>query len=287
VETGDIFIVAKNELVSLIKSSLKLEKINYLIEPDSKNTGPAILFSLLSLKRMGFADDNVVVFLPADHFISDEERFKKYISQVAGYAFNSSKIIILGVQPRQPSSKYGYVQINLGGKNCIDSICYDVVKFHEKPTIEIAKEYLKRNDMFWNMGIFVARLDVFIAQYEKYCSDLFSQLNQFVSDTADYSNVPNISIDYALLEKSNDVALFPVDLEWYDVGDLNNFIELDNQEKNVVNIDATGNMTNVRNKKVVFIEVKDLCFVETEDMIIISKKRSLAKIKRLRQRSDL
>lgn len=242
-----------------------------LAEPSGRNTGPAVLLSCLELVEKN--DDAVIAVLPSDHFIPETEKFISMLWAATAYASCHDQIVLLGIKPTNPATGYGYIQYK-PEQFVLGWTCFPVQKFHEKPPKEIAQEYLDRHDMLWNIGIFVGRAQLFIDQFKHYAPDVFQAVESYRKKGASYDEIPKISVDHAILEKSDKTVVFPAQFEWHDVGTLTSFLTLKAQfEKDpdckVINVDAQDNLACTTKKTVAFIGVSNMCVVETDDALLI------------------
>ncbi len=268
------------------------EKVGLILEETaSRNTAPAILYSCFELEKID--KDAVVVFLPADSFVVQEDKYREYLSKAIEYAKHNEKIVTLGVMPTRPATGYGYIQaVSCDKTNITCGNIYNVETFHEKPNKEKAKKYMQQGDMFWNIGVFVGRVSVFLKEYKNHAPNLFDSVQNYLHDKIKYDAIENISVDYAVMEKTKKVVILPCDFEWDDIGNLDSFLSLQNkysktQSVKIINIDARGNLvklkndSSLKNKVVTFIGVSDLCLVEDEDVILVAKKSEVEKVKKL------
>lgn len=285
-----------NELISqknrfLITTQQQKEIINnhvgnivgtILVEPVARNTAPAILLSCLMLAQQD--SDAVVIFLPADPYIPDTKKFVHTVSQALEYSQTHDDIILLGVKPRFPATGYGYIEFQPDAQdNCIGS----VIKFHEKPSLETAKKYCSMQSMLWNIGIFCAKVSVFLQQFQKYAPEMYATMENYIQsgDQSFYAALPSISIDYAIMEKSDAVKVVPVDFEWSDVGNLDIFLTLqqaarpDKQQEHI-EIESHNNLiSGPAGKLIALVGVHDLCIVETPDALLVMKRSEAEKVK--------
>ncbi|MFC1894701.1 mannose-1-phosphate guanylyltransferase [Candidatus Dependentiae bacterium] len=283
---GVVTTVEQKELVSGLLS----KKIGFIVdEPVSRNTAPAILYTCFKLSND--EQDPVVAFLPADSFVIQNDKYAYFLKSAIDYASWNNKIVTLGVMPTNPSTAYGYIQADCKWDDKIDcGKFYNVFKFHEKPSIDLAKKYMQHGNMFWNISVFVARVSVLLKEFKQHAPELFCSMKQFLNGEKEYSELNNISIDYAVMEKSQNIIIIPCDFEWSDVGNLNVFLSLQKKlskkdSVKVINIDCDGNLAQIDNKifskeKVVaFIGVSDLCLIEQDDVVLISKRNQSDKVK--------
>jgi len=277
----NIIVVTAQEQFSLIKKVVGSKVGHILAEPEGRNTAPAILLSCFKIKEVA-DEDSVVVVLSADHFIPEKDKFQFYLRSAIEYAEQKNKLAVFGLKPRFAATGYGYIQAELKEKDDYFD-CYKVLKFHEKPTQDVADLYIECNCMFWNIGMFVANLKTFLSEFE-YCQPgLVREMQQYLATGQGYENLTNISVDYAVLEKSSNVIVFPADFEWHDIGNLNVFLSL--QEKhfskvnNVLDIESSNNIVSTQKKLAVLIGVENICVVEMDDVLVVAKRDEIEKIK--------
>ncbi|MFA6263067.1 MAG: mannose-1-phosphate guanylyltransferase [Candidatus Babeliales bacterium] len=240
-------------------------------EPVGRNTGSAILLSCLEIYDKN--EDAVVVVMPSDHFIPEYEKFSSLLLAAAAFASCYDQLVLLGIKPTTPATGYGYVRYKT--ELMPGWACFPVQKFHEKPDKEQAQRYLEQGDMLWNSGIFVGRVKVFLDQFQLWAPELWSAVAAYRANQCAYDQVPSISIDHAVLEKSDKIVIFPAHFEWHDVGTLPTFLMLKAQHEKestatkVINVDATNNMACAIKKVVAFVGVDNLCVVETDEALLV------------------
>jgi len=242
-----------------------------LTEPEGHNTAPAILLSCLEVYEKN--EDAVVVVLPSDHFIPEAEKFVSLLWASIAFASCYDKLVLLGVKPTYPATSYGYIQYNLAGL-VPGWACFPVQKFHEKPHKEQAQTYLEQNDMLWNTGVFVGRAKTFIDQFIQWAPDVHDAMVAYKKNEKGYDQLPTISLDHAILEKSDKVVVFPAQFEWHDVGTLPSFLMLKAQHEKesaaqIINVDATNNLACSSKKVVAFVGVDNVCVVETDEALLV------------------
>lgn len=275
-----IFVVTSAEQEALIKQAVG-NKIGFIVsEPEGRNTAPAILLSCYRVYQQD--PEAVVIFLPADHFMPDTQAFAAIVAKATTYVAKYNNIALFGLKPRHAATGYGYIQTN---SLINEQGFFSVAKFHEKPSIALAQAYADRHDMLWNMGIFVARASTFLQEF-KTCAPMLDLVMQaYLQGACSYADLENISIDYAVMEKSINTVVFAVDLEWYDVGNVYTFLQLkeaySHDNATVINVDATENLAYSKKKHVVCVGVDDLCIVETDDALLIVKKDKAELVKQV------
>ena len=231
VATSSIYVSTNNRYTSHIESQLpEVGKENILGEPLKKNTAPAIAFCTALIAKVN--PKAIVFFLPSDQFIADVSRQNEIFKNAAHFLENQSKLAIFGVTPTFPCTDYGYIHREKDG----ESSPYRVLSFKEKPNIETAKSYIQDQQHLWNAGIFAWRGDVFLENLLQYAPEIHRLVTKHVLDCPhplDEKNVrsyfeacPSISIDYALMEKADNIVVFPFDVGWSDVGTWKGLFEL-------------------------------------------------------------
>ena len=281
INKNNIGIITTKEQAKLISQKLK-NKIGFILqEPVARNTGPAILYSCFEIKKK---DPNaIILFLSADHFIPEKNEYLDSLKLAIEYVKEHNNIVTLGLMPTFPATGYGYIQVNCPTKINTKAI-YPVKKFHEKPILEKAQQYFIRNDMFWNLGMFIGKVKIFIKEYKQLAQQIYSNVSDYVktSNENSYKTIQAISIDYAIMEKSSNISLLPCNFEWHDVGNLNTFVSLqqkyNKQINNPIFIDSKNNIAR-SSKQVVFIGIDNICLVEDNDVIIVSNRNNVEKVK--------
>jgi mannose-1-phosphate guanylyltransferase len=282
-DRNHLAIVTHCDQSSKVKS-LVGDKVGLVIdEPVSKNTGAALLNACLKIRALD--PDAIIVAMPADHFIPDKEAFCKVVNAALGYVETQNVIALLGVMPLFPATGYGYIQT---GDACNYDCwpCYHVAKFHEKPNHILAEYYVRKNDMFWNIGIFVGQASVFIDEFKCHVPELYDGMEAFFRGEKGYDELPANSVDYAVMEKSKNVVIFPAGFEWYDVGNLGTFLDIRTKFSvdgipEVMNVGGSGNVASSQKKLVACVGVSDLCIVETDEVILVVSKQQAEMVKQL------
>ncbi|HHD2754477.1 TPA: mannose-1-phosphate guanylyltransferase [Clostridium perfringens] len=283
-----IFVCTCEKYINLVKQQLpELPSKNIIVEPEGRNTAPCIALSALVIKR--YYNNAKMIVLPSDHLINNESRFREIILDGSKYLDkNPNTILTIGMSPNRIETGYGYIKFTKNKEKVNNSEIIKVEKFVEKPDKEKAKEYLQNGTYLWNGGMFLWTVDNIINSIKKHIPNTYevlkeievidgSKLQNFINNN--YKNTDSISVDYAILEKSDDIRVIPSDIGWDDIGtwrsveryrekDINNNII----NENVRVIESKSNMAINREKRVVMIGVEDIMTVETEDSIFIVKK---------------
>ena len=263
-------IVSNSEQYFLALDQLEeLKKFNnhYLLEPIGRNTAPAIALACMALKS-----DDIVLVTPSDHLIKDQKAYENAVKKAIDYA-KKDFLVTFGIKPTFAETGFGYIEAH--GE--------DVKAFHEKPDVMTATRYLEAGNYYWNSGMFCFKAGVFLAELETYASEIFLTCKHAYEHAKreeiirigyeDMLKIPEDSIDYAVMEKSQKVKVVPSDIGWSDVGSFDALShELDN--------DASNNFV-FSHKHVSMIDVQDLIVIDTEDALLISQKGSSQKVKEI------
>jgi mannose-1-phosphate guanylyltransferase len=232
---------------------------------------------------------------PADHIILDAPEFKRICIEALKFTANIKALVTLGIKPTHPNTGYGYIQYE---QHAVSENVYKVKTFTEKPDLQLAKTFLASGDFLWNAGIFVWQVKNIVKAFEK----LLPEMNEMFEAEKEHFNKPteqeaidriypqcvNISIDYGIMEKADNVYIIPSSFGWSDLGTWGSAYEnlgkdyLENAVAgdNVVVIDAVKNMVHADNKKLVLLQgLEDFIVVDTKDVLLICKKEKEQEIK--------
>ena len=280
VSPQDIFVLTNKNYLSLVKEQLKdVPTENIVLEPLSKNTAPAIELGVEIAKRK--YDDAKVIVLPSDHIIKDEVEFRRILKVATQFVENKESILTIGIKPTEPNDGYGYIKIS------DDQEISKVAEFKEKPTIEVAKQYVESGNYLWNAGMFIFTIKSIDNAFKKYMPNQHMLLTESLDN---FAKVESISIDYGIMEKADNVYCIKGDFAWDDVGSWNALKRINGEDENQNTIlnDKTVlvNSTNVTikgtNKKLITgVGLKDIVIVETDDVILVANKNELSDIKKL------
>ncbi len=284
----DILIVTNDSYFHLVKN--QAEQIHtdlgkqILIEPLGKNTAPAIALSVKFLLERSLVNEKEVILISSsDYIIAPEDEFLEKVEQ-AEHIANNGFHITFGVHPHKPETGYGYIQYK---KSHADY--YDVVSFKEKPNLDTAQKYLLSGNYLWNAGIFAFQVQSFIQDLKVHCPEIGDHFDgSFQEMYQDFKLMPELSIDYALMEKSHKIKVIPLNLTWSDVGSWDSIYEIlpkdDNQNVkmgNIVDID-THNCLLIGDKRLIAtVGVEDLLLIETDDAVFLGKRGESQKVKQL------
>ena len=290
----NIYIVTAENYKDIVKKQLpELDEANILCEPSRKNTAPCIAYISYKLHKLN-ANANLIC-APADHLISDHEAFKKTCMDALHFTSHIKALLTLGIKPTNPNTGYGYIQYE---QFAVSDNIYKVKTFTEKPDRELAETFVASGDFLWNAGIFVWQVKNIIKAFEKLLPEMHEvfdneKINLNTKKEAAaidriYPQCINISIDYGVMEKADNVYVIPASFGWSDLGTWNSIWE--NMEKDyfgnavtgkkVMVVDANNCVVHVPDNKLVLLQgLHDYIIVDTKDVLLICKKDKEQEIK--------
>jgi mannose-1-phosphate guanylyltransferase len=261
---------------------LRVRDNTFLLEPIGRNTAPAIALACMALPT-----DEIVLVTPSDHLIRDEKSYYECIAQAKEQASNDN-LVTFGITPSYPEIGFGYIEAS--GIN--------VKSFKEKPDAQTAQSYIDAGNYYWNSGMFCFKAGLFLSELQKYSPNIYEtsktayenrvKMNdsQFKIHHDDMAAIPEDSIDYAVMEKSNCVKMIPSDIAWSDLGSfdaLYNELPKDTDGNTIsekhISINSYNNLILTDGRLVTTVDVDDLIIVDTGDALLISKKGSSQKVK--------
>jgi len=267
----------------------KCNAINVLSEPLSKNTAPAIALATKFIQQKNTDEDPIIIVVPSDHLIEDDEKFAQTVKKGEKLA-KEGYIVTFGIEPNYPETGYGY--INIINEPLLDG--FKVKEFVEKPDTETALKYIEAKTYFWNSGIFMFKASTMIEELQKYSPQISSAMKEFdfsTSDTIEYNlfdRMPNISIDYAIMEKSDKIALLKLESDWNDLGSWQSIYDVSKKDAqdnvfvgHVLDEGSKNSFVYSSSKLVATIGLEDVVLVETEDAILACKKDRTQDVKKI------
>lgn len=275
---------------------------NIILEPAGRNTAPAIALAALAAKRSSPDCDPLMLVLAADHVIQQEEAFRDAVRAAIPYAENG-KLVTFGIVPDLPETGYGYIRRGSVTPGEGDSVAFDVAQFVEKPNLETAQAYVASGEYYWNSGMFLFRAGRYLEELEKYRPDILSACEKamaVVDPDLDFIRVdeeaflacPEESIDYAVMERTADAVVVPMDAGWSDVGSWSSLWEISahTPEGNVHHGDVISHKTEnsyvyAESGLVTTVGVKDLVVVQTKDAVLIADRNAVQDVKKWWRRS--
>jgi mannose-1-phosphate guanylyltransferase len=255
------------------------------VEVEGRDTAPAVAWATLEIARR-YGEDVTVGFFPADHWIGDEDAFRQTLLAAEELAQSQQAIATLGIQPTYPSTGYGYIEQgeSLGTYQKLPA--YTVSRFTEKPDRPKAEEFLASGRFCWNAGMFIFQVGVALAELHTHAPEIIGPLEQHGPSI--YPKLPKLSIDYALMEKTQKAVIVPVSFAWDDLGDWNAIERLLKQEgqANVelgqhIGLDTTGSLIYATDDQdlVVTIGLEDVVVVRDQNVTLIVRKDRTQDIK--------
>lgn len=223
----NVWIVTSIDYKELIASQLpEVPAEHVLFEPCRRNTAPCICYVSWKIKKQN-PKANIIV-TPSDHVIGNVEAFREIVSDAMDFAAETDAIVTLGIQPTRPETGYGYIKADLSYSSSRKSNIFRVDSFKEKPTLEVAEEYVKEKNYLWNSGIFIWGVSTIVNAFRVYqpeMSRIFESMLPYYGTEQEqeivnekFPNCENISVDYAILEKAEEVFVYPADFGWSDLG---------------------------------------------------------------------
>ncbi len=306
----NILIVTNAQYKDLVLEQIpELDESQVLLEPMRRNTAPCIAYACWHIRAKS-PDANIIVS-PSDHLILDESAFKASLQEALDYTRTHSELLTLGVRPSRPETGYGYIQMKKSknktndGTNdktndeTNDSNIQRVKTFTEKPSLEIAQTFVESGDFLWNSGMFVWHINAILTAFERHLPDLYESFNEgkqyFATDKEQefinelFPLCSSISIDYGIMEKSDNVSVLPVDFGWADLGTWGSLYDLkkrDEQENVTVRgnsafYEAKGNLVSLEDPDslVVVQGIDDCIITQSENVLLVCKRAEEQRIK--------
>ncbi len=266
-----------------------------ILEPVARNTAPAIC--LAALVAMEKDRNAVLLVMPADHFIPDHDKCAKYL-KTGIEAARSDKIVCFGITPTAPETGYGYIKADKGNVQTIAPI-YPIKEFTEKPSQTNAKKLIESGDHYWNSGIFSFKASVFINELEKFEPEIVpicreslkhsqSDLDFTRIDAQSFSTAKDISVDYALMEKTDKAVIVPMDIDWSDVGSWGALWHLGNKDSqqnvgigDILLDHVTNSYIHSSSRLVSVVGLDDVVVVETKDAVLVAAKDKVQNVRNI------
>ncbi|MDO1499746.1 mannose-1-phosphate guanylyltransferase [Winogradskyella maritima] len=291
----NIYILTNERYKDLVLENLpKITEEQVVLEPAMRNTAPCILYASLKIKKKN--EDAVMIVAPSDHWIEDEDAFTENVKSAFDFCTEHKALMTLGIEPTFPNTGYGYIEFNDSNQDRIK----EVAQFREKPDYQTAQSFIKQGNFLWNAGIFMWHVETVIDAFKNNQPQLFHLFESGIDvyNTEDewsfieenYPKAENISVDYAVMEKSDNIYVIPATFDWNDLGtwgSLYDKLDKDDSDNAVVNgkvlaEDATGNMIRTKDGKLVVVDgLKDYIIVDKDDVLMIYPKSKEQDIKQV------
>lgn len=293
----NVWVVTSDKYADIVKEQLpEIPESNILLEPCRRNTAPCIAYVSWRIKAKNPKANLVIT--PSDHIVMDTGEFKRVITNSLAFTAETDAIVTLGMKPTRPETGYGYIQADLSEASLRNKEIYRVYSFKEKPDLATAKEYIKNNEFFWNSGIFIWSVSTIVNAlrvYQPKLSDIFENMLPIYGTAREQEEInarfplcENISIDYAVMEKAEEIFVFPADFGWSDVGtwgSLHTLIKKDDNKNaavgdNVRLYDSKNCIVHTSEEKKVVIQGLDgYIIAEKNDTLLICKLSEEQRIK--------
>lgn len=293
----NIFILTNEKYVGMIQEQVPGIKEEQIVpEPEMRNTAPSILLGALKIRKKN--PDALTVVAPSDHWIKEEDEFLETLKKAFESLENEDRLLTLGVKPDSPNTGYGYIEYDETDKSEIKK----VIKFTEKPNLKKAEKFIEAGNYVWNAGIFVWKADFIIKNFKKHLPEMYRifekgievlntpEEDKFLQDN--YGQASNLSIDYGIMEKADDVYVIPVTFSWNDLGTWSSVqreLPKDENGNTLIKtrfkgVDSENNIISSLNSKIVVAKgISDFIIVEDENVLMIVPKSAEQEIKELRE----
>lgn len=288
-------IICNEEHRFIVAEQLRQEKISHsgiILEPVGRNTAPAV--ALAAIRATLDGEDPTILVLAADHVIENQHAFIDAINKAFSYA-QSGKLITFGIIPTSPETGYGYIKKS----QPVDENVYHVECFIEKPNLDKAKAYLETKNYYWNSGMFLFKASSYLKELQEHSPDILKICTAAIENSSNdldfirvnkyfFTSCPSNSIDYAVMEKSKNVLVLPINVGWSDVGSFSSLWNISNKDKqsNVIIGDVlTDSTTNsyiyAQSRLISTVGVDNLVVVETKDAVLIANKDNVQNVKNI------
>lgn len=280
----EFWVVTNSDQAELARQQLGAHKARITLEPIGRNTAPAIALVCHQLPP-----STLVLVSASDHLIKKTDNYRQAIERAAALA-NAGNLVTFGIQPHYPETGFGY----------IEALGENVVSFKEKPDLATATSYLAQGNYYWNSGMFCFQAGVFLEELAQYSPDVYRLAKAACQNIAahespqrialaDMQAIPDISIDYAVMEKSNKVKVVAADMGWSDLGSFDALYEELERDKNgntpgnnVYFVDSANNLViNHSQQKVILLDQSDLIVIQTPTALLIGKKGQSQHVKQV------
>ncbi len=296
----NVFVVTNHSLVDEIITQLASKfgmpwEDNIVLEPEAKNTAPALGLAALHLERLD--KESIMFVLAADHSIRKDEEFRAVLAKAADAA-RLGYLVTLGIKPSRPETGYGYIK---AGPPCCEKGMQEIMKveaFVEKPEIETARGYLKEGGYYWNSGIFIWETKTLLQEIERHAPALHAGLLEIRENIGSkkeaevikrvFKKLGSVSIDYAVMEKTDKATVIPADIGWSDVGSWSALDDVSEHDAsgnvivgNVIDLESSGSIIYAEKRLVATIGLKDTVVVDTPDATLVCRKDRTQDVKKI------
>lgn len=299
-----ILVVTSGSQINKIRRVLdSLPPTNFLVEPEGRNTAPCLGLAAFRLKQLH--PEAIMVVLPADHFIADQQKFLKTLKVATAFAQKEDFLITLGLQPTAPETGYGYIQKGELLTRMQGIEIFKAKAFREKPNRELALTYLEEGNYLWNSGMFVWRVGTFLKALETCLPELYQEMAMLpeILGTAKerrllskiYASCPAISVDYGVMEKAANVAMIQANFPWDDVGSWSALWKIHPKDKEenvylfkkkngpgkILALDSSGCLIRAEKNLIALLGMKDTIVVEADGSILVCPKDKSQEVRQI------
>jgi len=288
----DLVISSKDSYRFLLEEQLsevgvEPKRLSFVLEPAGRNTAPAVALAVRFLIEKGIPKDELLFIAPSDHFIKPDDAIASILPKVEELA-RKGYLVTFGIEPSRPETGYGYI---LRGEPIGDA-GFKVKRFVEKPNLEKALEYVASGDYYWNSGMFAFTVETFVEELRRHAPEIYSVIfeGSFEEAVKNFEKCPDISIDYAIMEKTDRAAVVPCSFKWSDVGSWDSVYELKEKDDNGNAKEGSTFLLNVKNcmvlnkdfeqeRLIVGVGLEDVMVIGTTDVTLLVKKGESQKVK--------
>lgn len=272
------------------------KKGKIILEPEGRNTAPAI--ALAAFEALKKDDEALLLVLAADHSIKNQQAFIQAV-EIATSLACQNKLVTFGIVPTKPETGYGYIQQGqaIQNMNTNENMAYSVNQFVEKPSTKVAQDYVESGEYLWNSGMFLFKAQQYLTELKthhpeiyhvcKSCVDSSSKDLDFIRISGDsFSQCPSESIDYAVMEKTENAAVVPLDANWSDIGSWSAIWDVSEQDSNgnalkgdVINKNSKNCLVHGEEKLITILGIEDTVIVDTKDALLVANKNQVQSVK--------
>lgn len=295
--TENIIIVTSQIYRDIVLEQLpEISEDQIILEPMRRNTAPCILYANIKIKQKN--PNAIVIVAPSDHLILNEDKFVETINNAIGFATKNDALLTLGIKPNRPETGYGYIQVGANADKNNPSL-KKVKTFTEKPNLELAKVFVNSGEFYWNSGLFIWSLNAIMRAFEKHLPEVDSlfkdislkigTIDERIAVERAYSECRNISIDYGIMEKADNVYVICSEFGWSDLGTWGSLYSHSAKDKkhnaingkNVMLYDSKNTLVNVPADKLVILQgLDEYIVVESDDILLVCKMKDEQEIKK-------
>lgn len=285
VDMPNVWVVTSQNYAEIVREQLPdIPASNILLEPCRRNTAPCIAYVAWRIKSQD-PQANLVV-APSDHIVLNVPEFQRVIQSALKFTAETDAIVTLGMKPTRPETGYGYIQADLGSHSLRNKNIFRVDSFKEKPDLATAKKYVKQSEFFWNSGIFVWSVSTIVNALRIYAPEISTIFETLLPHygtpqeqeliNKEFPKCPNISVDYAILEKADEIFVIPADFGWSDVGTWGSLVTLlDKDEQGNAVVGQNVKLYETKNCMVHTTEERRVVIQGLEDCIVAEKGNTL------------